>query len=158
MFKTIVLGLDGTEPSNEALLEVKQLAAEQRSRVIVVHVAERIAGRGGGLLHVDENEIQEKIKGQVQELRAAGIDVELKICSAMLETPAHEIANIADAHGADLIATGTRGHTGAAGVLVGSVSHRLVHLAHCPILIVPVRAVAPTAPDVDVAVTAKSAG
>jgi len=33
--------------------------------------------------------------------------------------------------------TGTRGHTALAGVIVGSVAQRLLHVAPCPVLVVP---------------------
>ncbi len=49
MFKTIVLGLDGSESSDQALQHATTLAKEQGSSVKVVHVIEIVAGRGGGL-------------------------------------------------------------------------------------------------------------
>ena len=42
---------------------------------------------------------------------------------------------------ADLIVTGSRGHTAIAGIVLGSVAQRLLHLADCPVLVVPHRAV-----------------
>ena len=50
---------------------------------------------------------------------------------------AHAIADIAEKSKADLIVTGTRGHSPVAGLLVGSVTQRLVHIAKQPILVVP---------------------
>ena len=43
----------------------------------------------------------------------------------------------ADAAGADVIVAGTRGLGTPVGLLVGSVTHRLLHIAHCPVLAVP---------------------
>ena len=50
---------------------------------------------------------------------------------------AHTIAEEAKEAGADLIVVGTRGHTALAGLLLGSVTQRLLHIAPCPVLAVP---------------------
>lgn len=137
MFKTIVLGLDGSDSSDHALEQATMLAKERGSSVKVVHVVELVVSRGGGTLHLDEDELKAKIEKQVKGLVDAGVDAKLELHSAMAGGPAHVIADVAARSGADLIITGTRGHTAAAGILVGSVTHRLLHLAHCPLLIIP---------------------
>lgn len=137
MFKTIVLGLDGSESADRALEHATVLAKEQGSSVRVVHVIEMVAGRGGGLLHLDEDSIKAKVAEQTRGLIAAGVDAELELHSAMAGGPAHVIADVAARIQADLVITGTRGHTAAAGILVGSVAHRLLHVAHCPLLVIP---------------------
>jgi nucleotide-binding universal stress UspA family protein len=156
MFKTIVLGLDGSDSSDHALRYATTLAKEQGSSVRVVHVIEIFAGRGGGLVHLDEDELKAKIEAQTKGLVDAGIDAELELHAAMAGGPAHIIAEVAARHNADLIVTGTRGHTAVTGMLLGSVAHRLLHVAHCPLLVIPtaVRAhVAETATTTEVAST-----
>jgi nucleotide-binding universal stress UspA family protein len=137
VFKTIVLGLDGSESSDRALQHTTTLAKEQGATVRVVHVVEIVAGRGGGLAHLDENEIKARIEQQTKGLVEAGVDAELELHSAMAGGPAHVIAEVARRSNADLIITGTRGHTAAAGILLGSVTHRLLHVSHCPLLVIP---------------------
>jgi nucleotide-binding universal stress UspA family protein len=137
VFKTIVLGLDGSESSDHALQHATMLAREQGSSVRVVHVIEISVGRGGGLLHLDEDEIKAKIEQQTKDLVDAGVDAELELHSAMAGSPAHVIAEVAERSNADLIITGTRGRTAAAGILLGSVAQRLLHVAHCPLLVIP---------------------
>jgi nucleotide-binding universal stress UspA family protein len=137
VFKTIVLGLDGSVSSDHALEHATMLAREHASHVRVVHVIEIRAGRGGGVVHLDEEEIKAKITQQTKDLVDAGIDAELELHSSMAGGPAHVIADVAERGHADLIVTGTRGHTAATGILLGSVAHRLLHLAHCPLLVIP---------------------
>jgi nucleotide-binding universal stress UspA family protein len=124
VFKTIVLGLDGSESSDRALQHATMLAKEQGSAVRVVHVIEIVAGRGGGLLHLDEDALKAKIEQQTKNLVDAGIDAKLELHSAMAGGPAHVIADVARTSNADLIVTGTRGHTAAAGILLGTRGRR----------------------------------
>ena len=81
--------------------------------------------------------MQKKIENQVKTLADSGIKAELETHSAHIGGPAHMIAQVAERLKADVIITGTRGHTAIAGILLGSVTQRLLHLAHCPVLVVP---------------------
>jgi nucleotide-binding universal stress UspA family protein len=51
--------------------------------------------------------------------------------------PVLEILEYADEMCADLIVTGTRGHSGLDHIMLGSTAERLVHRAKCPVLTVP---------------------
>jgi nucleotide-binding universal stress UspA family protein len=137
MFETIVLALDGSESSDLAYDYAADLARKTGGKIVAVHVKEMVAGRGAGPIHLDEDELQEKIRGQVKALAEAGIQATLELSSAMVGGPAHVIADTASRESADVIVTGTRGHTGIAGVILGSVAQRLLHLAACPVLVVP---------------------
>jgi nucleotide-binding universal stress UspA family protein len=55
----------------------------------------------------------------------------------MVGGPAKSIADVAEEEGADLIVIGTRGHTGLPRIALGSVTQRLLHLAHRPVLAIP---------------------
>ena len=55
----------------------------------------------------------------------------------MLGGPAHAIEEVAAEADADLIVAGTRGHSPVAGLLLGSVTQRLLHIARRPVLAVP---------------------
>jgi nucleotide-binding universal stress UspA family protein len=137
MFETIVLAVDGSEPSDRAVTYARELAKSGGGRIIAVHVKEIMAGRAAGPVHPNEEEILERIRGQITQLKDDGIDATLEVTSTMAGGPAHVIADTAEKQAADVIVTGTRGHTAIAGVLLGSVAQRLLHLAHCPVLVVP---------------------
>ena len=137
MFKTIIWATDGSEAADNALPYAKTLV-EPGGELVVVHANEVFVGRAGGYpVLADETELEHKIRRQVDELRIEGVDATFKLVTGMYADPAHTIAEIADELGADAIVVGTRGHSTIAGLLVGSVTHRLLHIAPCPVFAVP---------------------
>ena len=137
MFKVIIWATDGSSGAEKALPFAKGLAQAHGARLIFVHVNEFMAGRAPGPVNVKENEIQAAIGKQVADLKQGGLDAKLQLAEVMAGGAAHVIAEIADKEGADLIVTGTRGHGPLTGLLVGSVTDRLLHIAKCPVLVVP---------------------
>ena len=58
MFKTIVLGLDGSGLSDRVIPVVQELAQKDGGQIEVVHVRELMVGRAGGYpAHPDEDEL-----------------------------------------------------------------------------------------------------
>jgi nucleotide-binding universal stress UspA family protein len=138
MFKTIVWATDGSDAADAALPHVKGLAEGEGHKLVVVHSKEVMHGRAGGWpVNADEDELQTKIRGQADELRSPGLDVTLRIETVGAPGAAHVIADTARTFGADVIVVGTRGHTAIGGLLLGSVTQRLLHIATCPVLAVP---------------------
>ena len=137
MFKTIVLALDGSEDAQRAVPMATELARQDGARLVVAHVEQDVAGKGGGPIPATEDEIQAEIRKQAQQLSSDGIETSVEMRNVMLGGPARPIAEIAKEANADLIVVGTRGHSAAAGVLLGSVTQRLLHTAPCPVLVVP---------------------
>ncbi len=64
-------------------------------------------------------------------LRSQGVTVSTHLAT---DEPSSAICARAEEIGADLIAAGTRGHTGIAHVVFGSVAERVARLAHSPVL------------------------
>ncbi len=137
MFKTIVLGLDGSDASKRAMSVAVELAKRDGARLVLVHVEQDVAGKGGAPIVATEDEIQAEIRGQASELSEQGIDTTVEMRNIMLGGPAHPMEEIAEEVKADLIVVGTRGHSGIAGLLLGSVTQRLLHIARRPVLVIP---------------------
>jgi nucleotide-binding universal stress UspA family protein len=85
----------------------------------------------------DNDECKAKIDAQVEEACKEGLDVTFNVVPGLSPGTPHMIADTARELGADAIVTGTRGHGPVAGLLLGSVTHRLLHIAPCPVLVVP---------------------
>ena len=76
--------------------------------------------------------------GQVvlDEARETLGDTTLEVHEELLEGPAAEgLLKVAEARNADLIVMGTRGLGTLRGLLLGSVSSRVVQHAHCPVMV-----------------------
>ena len=136
--KTIVLALDGSEGSARATPVAVSLAQQSGARIVVAHVDERIVAKGDmPSLRADEDEVFKRIESEVKHLADDGIDASIERKVIVLGGPAHEIADIADEVDADVIVVGTRGQSQIAGLLLGSVTMRLLHIAKRPVLAVP---------------------
>lgn len=139
MFKTIVWATDGSETADRALPYATALASAEGARIVAVHCKEIfVGGRAGGYpLFVDEDQLEEKVRGQVSAAEAVGVAAVLELVTDAAGHAAHAIADVAAREHADVIVIGTRGHAPVAGLLVGSVTQRLLHVAPCPVLAVP---------------------
>ncbi len=139
MFKSIVWATDGSEHADRALDYAIQIAQRDGASLHIVHVVEKFLGSrmAGQDQHVDEPEIEDKVKRQAAEVRSGrGVETHVHMPSTA-GSVAKLIAETAERARADLIVVGTRGHSVVAGAILGSVTQHLLHLAHCPVLAVP---------------------
>jgi nucleotide-binding universal stress UspA family protein len=138
LFKVIIWATDGSSGAEQALPLAKGLAQAHGARLVVAHVNEFMVGRAIGYpVNLNEGEVQAAISKHVEDLKQEGLDVTLQTAKVSMGGAAHVIAEIADKEGADLIVAGTRGHGPLSGLLLGSVTHRLVQIVRCPVLVVP---------------------
>jgi nucleotide-binding universal stress UspA family protein len=139
MFKSIVWANDGSEAAQRALPLVKEMAGPDGATITIVHVVERVEGSGGvgPTRRVDEPQLQAELERLAGELERDGFNVSLYIDADVGARPANEIIRKAREVSADLIVVGSHGHTIIGGLLLGSVAYRLLHVAPCPVLVVP---------------------
>ena len=138
MFNVIVWASDGSEPSDRALSYARKLAEESSAELIALHVREITVGRSAGYpVQIDEDEVEGKIESQAKEMKDSGINARYAQAGAAYGGAAHAIAETAESNGADLIVVGTRGQGPVAGLLLGGVTQRLLHISSCPVLAVP---------------------
>jgi nucleotide-binding universal stress UspA family protein len=136
-FTKIVVAMDGSDTAANALPYAAQLARDNDASIVMAHVDQWIAAKGGGELVANEDEVQAKLAERAAALSDEGIPTSVESAASMASNPAHQIADIAQKADADLIVVGTRGDAPLKSVIVGSVTHRMLHLAQCPVLVVP---------------------
>ena len=137
MFDTVVWATDGSQNADRALEVAKTLAHDHGASLVVVHVVQHYATETGLAVYPDEDRVKAKLEQTIEQLSNDGFSARLRIVDHVGPQPAHEIANVAREARADLIVIGTRGHGPIAGLLLGSVVLRLLHVAPCPVVAVP---------------------
>jgi len=136
VFDKILLAVDGSEHSDRAVAAVTELASGGSTEVLVLHVQELgVAGRAGPVPleeHGDAADLVNKVTGQ---LREAGVNAQGAAHAALTSDVAPDIIDTAEKFGAKLIVMGTRGRSDFQSLLVGSIAHKVIHHAHCPVLV-----------------------
>jgi nucleotide-binding universal stress UspA family protein len=138
MFRSIVIGIDGSENSLRALSYAQQIGEKFQAKLIIVHAYPRTSDlhdfEGYEMLVARRMNDGRKIINQAREQLA---DTALEIEEELLEEPADDaILSVAGTRQADLIVLGTRGMGAIKSVLFGSIASKVTHKAECPVLVV----------------------
>jgi nucleotide-binding universal stress UspA family protein len=139
VFNTILIGWDGSDSSRMAIPVAADIARHYGARLVLAHVEERVAGKGGVVPIKDEGMLQAELEEQSRELSEQGIETAIETRAIVLGGPAHALEDLADSVDADLIVVGRHGHSPIAGLLVGSVTQRLLHISRRPVLATPTK-------------------
>jgi nucleotide-binding universal stress UspA family protein len=138
MFGNVLIAVDGSPHSHQAVDYARGLAEAFGARLMLVHAYPQTSDLLG---YKDFERLVSRRQAAGQEIiddarsRLGAIDA--TVLENLLEGPESEaILKAAEAHGADLIVMGTRGRGAIEGLLFGSVSRKVAHLAPCPVLLV----------------------
>ena len=132
MFEKILLAVDGSEHSNRAVEVAADIARKSDGEVYAIHVHEV-----GLVVPVETNlEAHAIVDDTVNELLADGVKAGGDAVSARSGGIPGAIAESAESFGAGLIVMGTRGLSDVSGMLLGSVAHKVIRHAACPVLVV----------------------
>jgi nucleotide-binding universal stress UspA family protein len=135
MFKKILLAVDGSEESKKAIPVAIELSKCSGGEVIVLHVhQEELTTRD--TVDLETNPDAELLThAALNVITKAGVKAVSEIRAAAFEGVAKEILGCAGDHGADIIVVGSRGMGPFSELFLGSVAHKVVQLAKCPVLI-----------------------
>jgi len=141
MISTVLLAVDGSGHARRAVDYGIDIATRYRAKlaVLTVHPPGPLPRALQDFVEEEDlglGEVYERIVADVaKEAEQRGVET----VAALVEEgdPAATILAAADRQGADLIVMGGRGMSDLAGLVIGSVSHKVLHLAKRPCLIVP---------------------
>ena len=147
MYKHIVVAVDGSRTSLNALQHASSLAVAGDARLTLVTVAnpseymtlapeflqhdsyEAAAVAGG-------NEVLAEAQDAAKTAGVADVQAHLLVSSKGAKEMAQGLVDYADSHGADLIVIGTHGRTGLMHLLMGSFAETVMRQSHLPLLVI----------------------
>jgi nucleotide-binding universal stress UspA family protein len=144
MFRSIVVGTDGSETARKAVREAVELARSVGASLSIVSAFAPVSNQR---IKEEQREAPEDMQWMInaredvdatlrevkEEYEDAGVEIET---FARQADPADAILDLADERSADLIVVGNKGMTGAKRFLLGSVPNKVSHHAPCSVLII----------------------
>jgi nucleotide-binding universal stress UspA family protein len=146
--RTIVVPIDFSEHSKNALRYAIGFAKQFKSELVLVYVVEPTIypadfSFGQVVLPSTENDLRDRGQQVLDELAATAIAESIPARTIVrVGKPFIEIINLADREAADIIIMATHGHTGVEHILFGGTAEKVLRKAHCPVLML--RAAEPT--------------
>jgi nucleotide-binding universal stress UspA family protein len=144
MFKSIVVGTDGSDTATQAVRQAVDLAGAVGAKLELVSAYEPVPAQR---LRTERRDAPEDIQWAINPRE--DVDATLEQAAAVASAagvpattyarqgdPADAILDVAEEQEADLIIVGNKGMTGAKRFLLGSVPNKVSHHAPCSVLII----------------------
>ena len=144
MFKSIVVGTDGSDTATQAVRQAVDLATAVGAQIEVVSAYEPVPAQR---LREERRETPEDLQWAINPRE--DVDATLEAAAALAREagvevsvyprqgdPADAVLDVAEEREADLIVVGNKGMTGAKRFLLGSVPNKVSHHAPCSVLII----------------------
>jgi nucleotide-binding universal stress UspA family protein len=135
MFGTILLAVDRSPQADRAADLAAHFAAPSGDEVVVLHVIQEHLTQGGPLASETDASASELVDGFVTRLDGLGAKARPEVTHALDGYVGRVIADVADQQGAGLIVMGSRSRSDLGALLLGSVAHKVLHMATCPVLV-----------------------
>ena len=135
--KKILLPVDGSEHSMRSAKYAAELAKPAKAEVVLLTCYSTVPlGMEGGALADIGASLSREADKTLEPFRMALREMGVPFRDRVVEGDAAEtISGTAKRLGCDLIVMGSRGHSGLEGLLLGSVTHRVLQTAPCPVLV-----------------------
>ena len=137
MFSNIVVGTDGSDTANTAVVLAVELAKRHDATLHLVN-AYRVPGTQAGALGVTDPgmhpaQFEEASRTTLEQAASRIRDIKV-VTHAIYGAPADAMISLASEIGADLIVVGSKGMRGARR-MIGSVPNSVAHKAPCHVLV-----------------------
>lgn len=139
----VVVGVDDSEPATRAVAAAADVAAMADAPLRIAYVAHapsmeswayvETAKAGSEATHRARQHADTTLEAAEEHVKASHPDVAVSK-EVLYGEPGPVLAELASTAG--LVVVGSRGRGGFAGMLLGSTSHRLIHDATCPVMVV----------------------
>jgi nucleotide-binding universal stress UspA family protein len=143
MFRNLLVAVDGSEHAQRALAEAVDFAKDSGASLTVATVVPELSSwalAGPFAAPLDFDAVHRDLEGAYREMldeALAKVPEELQAQSVLLEgRPAQAIIDRVRSAGHDLVVIGSRGRSGVASALLGSVSREVLHGSPVPVLVV----------------------
>jgi nucleotide-binding universal stress UspA family protein len=141
MFKHILVAIDGSAYSQQAIPTAIEVARKFGSEVLVLHVSEHDRGRAVVYSLESPADATRLVGDAVRVIRETGITARGELRDVAAGHVAKAIVETATANHVDLIVMGSRGLSDVQGLLLGSVTHKVIQIANIPVLVERTRGV-----------------
>lgn len=135
MFEHILIAVDGSDYSRQALPTAVEIARKFGSGVFILHVHEHDVGRAATLPLESPIEASKLVADAVRIVRDAGVEASGEVHNIRLGHVGDAIVDAAKDKHIDLIVMGSRGLSDIESLLLGSVAHKVMQTANVPVLI-----------------------
>ena len=135
-YRRIAVAVELAEPDEGVLRFLRRAEFAPGAELVFVHVAESAASHWLGEKSLDSESREDRaaLESLSREFGGRGIHSVVRLGHG---DPAREIARIVREEDADLLVTGSHGHSGISDVVFGATVSRVRHLVKCPVLTVP---------------------
>jgi nucleotide-binding universal stress UspA family protein len=142
-FRRILVPVDESKPSENALAVAAGLARETGAEVILAHVVQmrwsqdepEMKATYGDIVDDYRRSGEETLKRTAGSETFSGLDVDTQLLFG--NNAAGELLRLAREREADAIVMGSHGRGRFGGMMLGSVSQRVIHDATVPVIVVP---------------------
>jgi len=145
MYKKILVAVDGSDTSMEALDEALRMASVAQASVYAVCVVDQApylpySGYYDpdaliGAARKDAAKVLERAQKAIAQVGLKG-DIELAETDSIADDVPNCLKRCVERHGADLVVMGTHGRRGLRRMVLGSVAERFLRIAPVPVLMV----------------------